>query len=176
MNRKRKKKKKKHSRVTRLINAVWKSRKGGQVLALSVALRCTHMHTPAQLLPVKASPVAPPNTPQPAGDPFIPPSLQALLAGTQRFTSWHTWAEVRVLPTHALGSALLSLTVAGRDRLATLFPQNSRVRSWRLRAWCRHVLGTNQSLPFPGGTPMSPSPVQLPQGCCWTPPVHSAPL
>lgn len=55
MNRKRKKY---HSRVTGLINAVGKSRKGGRVLALRT-----------QLLPVPASPVAPPAA---GGDPPPP--------------------------------------------------------------------------------------------------------
>ena len=119
---------------------------------------------------------SPPNPPQPAGDPLVPPSLQALLSETRHFASRRAWAEIRALPMCALGLALLSLTGAGRDRLAKLFPQNSWARSWGLRAWHRHCWGPASLSPSLGETPMSPSPIRLPQGCCWTAPAHSAPL
>lgn len=61
--------KKYHSRVTGLINAMWKSRRGGHVLALCVALRHTHIH--AQPFPVTASPSLPLIPPQLTGGPFI---------------------------------------------------------------------------------------------------------
>lgn len=47
------KRKKHHSRVTGLRNAVLRSRKGGRVLALW----CTRVHMPVELLPVTACPV-----------------------------------------------------------------------------------------------------------------------
>lgn len=127
------------------------------------------MRTPSQLLPVTNRPIAS-HLPEPTaagwGPPY-PPFPSALLAGAWHFASRCAWAEIRTLPTRALGSALLSPVVAGRDRLAKLFPQKSRARSWGLRAWHQHVLGTGQSLPFPGGGLLCPpSPGMLPDRSC----------
>lgn len=63
--------KKYHSRVTGLINAMWKSRKGGAVSWLCAWLPGTHtsMHSHSLSLPAHCSPLIPP---QPTGGPFIP--------------------------------------------------------------------------------------------------------
>lgn len=71
--------KKYHSRVTGLINAMWKSRKGGCGLALCTALRHTHIH--AQPFPVAASPLLPPDPATADWGPLYPHFVQVLLSG-----------------------------------------------------------------------------------------------
>lgn len=69
--------KKYHSRMTGLINATWKSRKGGRVLALCTALQYTHIH--ARPLPVAASPLLPSDPTTADWGPLYPHFVRVLL-------------------------------------------------------------------------------------------------
>lgn len=71
--------KKYHSRVTGLINAMWKSRKGG-LCPGSVRGSPAHTH-PCTAIPCRCQPIAPPDPTTANWGPLYPRFVQVLLSG-----------------------------------------------------------------------------------------------
>lgn len=107
-------------------------------------------------------PPAPSLPPQPAGTPR-PPSLQAPLAGAQRFTAQRAGVETRALPTRALGSASLSLAVAvGTDLLSD--PPKFMGEKLGAQGTALARAGDRPVSPLPwGGPPCPPAPFAFPR-------------